>query len=118
MYWAFQTQTTVGYGDFGCYNGWEITITMTWMLIGAFLYSIVFASLTSFVTEDTAINQSLNDKLRALDEFAASVDLDHEVHFQIQKFLKKNYIEIFSKDKMENMLNELPPTLKEEVFFN
>lgn len=81
MYWAFQTQTTVGYGDFGCYNGWEITITMTWMLIGAFLYSIVFASLTSFVTEDTAINQSLNDKLRALDEFAASVDLDHEVHF-------------------------------------
>lgn len=38
IYWAFQTQTTVGYGDFGAHNGWEITITMVWMLLGAFLY--------------------------------------------------------------------------------
>lgn len=118
LYWAFQTQTTVGYGDFGAYNGWEITVTMVWMLVGAFLYQVVFASLTSIVTEDSTTVQSLNAKLQALDEFAYEVDLDPTIHLQIKKFLKKNYTEIFSKDKMEGMINELPPTLKEEVFFN
>ena len=54
VYWAFQTLTTVGYGDFGAYNGWEICITCTWMFMGVALYTVVVGSLTIMITEDTS----------------------------------------------------------------
>lgn len=50
MYWAFQTLTTVGYGDFGAYNGMEIMVTCIWMFIGVAFYSFVVGSLTSVIT--------------------------------------------------------------------
>lgn len=51
-YWAYQTLTTVGYGDFGAYNGWEILITLVWMFIGVSFYTIVVGSLTAMVASD------------------------------------------------------------------
>lgn len=88
------------------------------MFIGAFLYQIVFASLTSFVTEESATTRSLKEKLTALDDFAEAFNIDKQIHYQIKKFLQKNYVELYIKEKAENLMNELPPTLKEEVFFN
>jgi hyperpolarization activated cyclic nucleotide-gated potassium channel 2 len=41
IYWACQTLTTVGYGDFGCYNDWEIAITCVWMFLGVAVYTVV-----------------------------------------------------------------------------
>ena len=54
MYWAFQTLTTVGYGDFGAYNGWEIFLTLWWMFLGVSFYTVVVGSLTSMVTTSDA----------------------------------------------------------------
>ena len=54
MYWAFQTLTTVGYGDFGAYNGWEILLTLSWMFLGVSFYTVVVGSLTSMVTTSDA----------------------------------------------------------------
>jgi hypothetical protein len=34
IYWAFQTLTTVGYGEFGVHNIWEILITCLWLFVG------------------------------------------------------------------------------------
>jgi len=53
MYWAFQTLTTVGYGDFGAYNGNEILVTCIWMFVGVAFYSFVVGSLTSAITTGT-----------------------------------------------------------------
>lgn len=50
MYWAFQTLTTVGYGDFGAYNGLEIGLTCIWMFLGVAFYSFVVGSLTTLFT--------------------------------------------------------------------
>lgn len=54
MYWACQTLTTVGYGDFGAHNNWEIAITCLWMFCGVAIYTVVIGTLTSMV-ESTQI---------------------------------------------------------------
>ena len=51
MYWAFQTLTTVGFGDFGAYNTGEIAITTIWMIVGVTFYTFVVASLTSIYAQ-------------------------------------------------------------------
>lgn len=50
VYWASQTLTTVGYGDFGAYNSQEIILTCVWMFVGVIVYAIVVGSLTSAIT--------------------------------------------------------------------
>lgn len=70
VYWAFQTLTTVGYGDFGAYNSWEISITCIWMFLGVAFYSFVVGSLTSVITSEGSQQENLVTKLRALEEFA------------------------------------------------
>jgi len=70
LYWAFQTLTTVGYGDFGAYNTGEIAITCVWMFLGVAFYSFVVGSLTSVITAEGSQQENLIGKLKALEEFA------------------------------------------------
>lgn len=51
VYWAFQTLTTVGYGDFGVYNSYEIGFTCLWMFLGVAFYTFVVSSLTILISE-------------------------------------------------------------------
>ena len=78
-YWAYQTLTTVGYGDFGCNNVSEILITLVWMLIGVAFYSFVLGSLTAIITSIKNQSDNLNNKLKALENFAKETDLDPEL---------------------------------------
>jgi voltage-gated potassium channel Kch len=70
IYWASQTLTTVGYGDFGAKNPEEMFVTVVWMLIGAALYSVVVGSLTSVIIDANSVDEELNRKLKALEVFA------------------------------------------------
>jgi hypothetical protein len=47
LYWAFQTITTVGYGDFGANNFIEYFINIFMMIVGGVSYSLLTATLTS-----------------------------------------------------------------------
>jgi CRP-like cAMP-binding protein len=118
LYWAFQTLTTVGYGDFGAYNFNEILVTCIWMFIGVAFYSFVVGSLTSVITDIQSQEDNLIAKLKALDEFARDTNLDKELHKRVQKFLVNNYVELFSKMDEEQLIQEMPPTLKEEIFYH
>lgn len=118
MYWAFQTLTTVGYGDFGAYNGWEIFLTLWWMFLGVSFYTVVVGSLTSMVTASDAEEEDLQLKIKALDIFAADTQLDPRLHTAVKTFLQNNFGEITSKVEIDGMIDELPPTLKEEVFYH
>ena len=50
IYWAFQTITTVGYGDFKVSNAYEILVTDFWIFIGVIFYSFAVGVMTSFAT--------------------------------------------------------------------
>ena len=76
LYWAFQTLTTVGYGDFGAHNQYEIAITCVWMFIGVAFYSVTVGSLTSMLVDDEVQQESLNSKLKALEEFSVTSGLE------------------------------------------
>lgn len=70
VYWAAQTLTTVGYGDFGSDNPYEMMITVIWMLLGAAFYSVVVGSLTSVIIDSNSVEEELHRKIRALEVFA------------------------------------------------
>jgi len=118
LYWAFQTLTTVGYGDFGALNEYEITVTCIWMFVGVSFYSFVVGSLTSVITDTATQEDNLISKLNALEDFAKETELDPDLHKRVEKFLINNYIELFSRVDEESMISELPPTLKEEIFYH
>lgn len=56
--------------------------------------------------------------MKALEEFAKDSNLDPELHSQIKNFMLNNYLELFARMDEETLINELPPTLKEELFFH
>jgi len=118
LYWAFQTLTTVGYGDFGAYNNYEIAITCVWMFIGVAFYSVVVGSLTSMLVDDEVQQESLNTKLKALEEFSVNAGLEPTLRNDIKSFLQNNYYDLFLKVEIESLTNELPPNIKEEIFFH
>ena len=118
LYWAFQTLTTVGYGDFGCHNQYEIAITCVWMFIGVAFYSVVVGSLTSMLVDEEVTEESLNAKLKALEEFSVTSGLEISLKNNIKTFLQNNYYDLFLKVEIEFLTNELPPNIKEEIFFH
>lgn len=118
MYWAFQTLTTVGYGDFGAYNTIEIFITIIWMFLGVAFYSFVVGSLTNMLTTLLVDQENLIHKIKSLDEFAKESKLDETLYSRVKNFIYNNHNELFSKIDEEALINELPPTYKEEVFFH
>jgi hyperpolarization activated cyclic nucleotide-gated potassium channel 1 len=101
IYWAFQTLTTVGYGDFGCYNNYEIAITCVWMFIGVAFYSVVVGSLTSMLVDVEVQEESLNSKLKALEEFSVTSGLEPQLKNNIKNFLQNNYYDLFLKVEIE-----------------
>ena len=56
--------------------------------------------------------------MKALEEFAEESNLDQDLHMQIKNFLANNHLELFAKVDEESLINELPPTIKEELFFH
>ena len=87
LYWAFQTLTTVGYGDFGAYNSQEILITIIWMVIGVAFYTFVVAALTSAITAEGSEDEKLQIKILALDMFAQEHQMDDNMHDKMVRFL-------------------------------
>ena len=48
-YWAFQTVTTVGYGDFSISTTTEYILALLWMVVGVTLYSFTIGNVSSII---------------------------------------------------------------------
>jgi hypothetical protein len=58
VYWAFQTLTTVGFGDINGKNVEERIFAIAWMLLGIGFYSIMFGNMTMLLDSMDAANKS------------------------------------------------------------
>lgn len=60
FYWAFQTSTTVGYGDFAVTTKLEYILAIIWMVIGTNLFTLTVGSVSTMIG-------ALDDEIRARD---------------------------------------------------
>lgn len=88
-----------------------------WMFLGVALYSVVVGALTIMVLENTEKTENLMQKLTALEEFKKQSELPDDIYKKIRVFIQENFEEISTKVVFDQMINEIPPTLKEELIF-
>mmetsp|Transcript_28928 Transcript_28928/g.69430 ORF Transcript_28928/g.69430 Transcript_28928/m.69430 type:complete len:1016 (+) Transcript_28928:296-3343(+) len=56
LWWAIVTQTTVGYGDKAPISGIGKSFAVLWMLFGLIMFGVFSGQVTSFIEEETALN--------------------------------------------------------------
>ena len=54
IYWAFQTVTTVGFGDIPAVTVSERVLALFWMIFGVGFYSFTVGNLTSIIASQDA----------------------------------------------------------------
>ena len=70
FYWAFQTVTTVGYGDFTVNTTSEFVLATLWMLIGVNFYSFTIGNVSSIIATYDSKAALLNSKLNSLTDYS------------------------------------------------
>ena len=88
FYWAFQTITTVGYGDFSITTNWEFVLCLFWMIIGVNFYTYVIGSVSSIIVANDNQNAILNQKLNTLNDYSKKYELPKDVQNKIDQFFK------------------------------
>ena len=99
VYWAFQTLTTVGYGDVTGRTVNERIFTLIWMIFGVAFYSFTIGNLQSIISTIDVKANNLESKLKILTNFAKQTDLPEWTVLKISRFLKNN------NDNEESLLN-------------
>jgi len=61
FYWAFQTLTTVGYGDVTVGTDLEKILAVCWMIFGVGFYSYTIGNMTSMIASFDEDNQELQN---------------------------------------------------------
>ena len=75
FYWAFQTVTTVGYGDFTLSTNTEYILALFWMMVGVNFYSFTIGNVSSIIAAMDSKAAVLNSKLNTLQEYSIKYQL-------------------------------------------
>jgi hypothetical protein len=76
LYWALQTLTTVGYGNFGFGNLTELLLNLFWMFGGVSFNSFVIGAVTSLISAELENTESLNYKIKVLLDFSEETGME------------------------------------------
>ena len=76
VYWAVQTLSTVGYGDYPARTIPELLLCVVWMFAGVTFYSFLVGSINSHIASATKNTESLSFKLQQLDDFKQQTNFD------------------------------------------
>lgn len=115
FYWAFQTVTTVGYGDFGVATTSEYVLALLWMCIGVNFYSFTIGNVSSIIATMDAKASVLNAKLQTLNDYAQKYNLPANTHQKIKKFFENQAKTSANDGEWEELFLELPPSLRSDV---
>jgi hypothetical protein len=115
MYWAFQTLTTVGYGDMQGTTMEERLFSILWILFGVAFYSFTIGNLQMILSQIDASNSELSEKINTLQNFARQQQLPEKITTKIKKFLENNNIEVITIKESRHLLDQLPASLRADV---
>ena len=73
--------------------------------------------MTILISETSIINENLEKKLHALEEFKNEINLDEEIFKKIRQFIYANLGDVMINLDFKSLVDEVPSTLKEEILY-
>ena len=90
VYWAFQTLTTVGFGDVSAVTVGERIFAIVWMLLGVAMYSYAIGNMTNMIASMDFSNEELQKNLGILKELKSRTKMPTSLFQKIKRHLEKN----------------------------
>jgi hypothetical protein len=115
FYWACQTVTTVGFGDICSKTRAEFVVCLIWMAFGTLIYTYTVGNMFTIISDEDEKTTELNNKLATLAIYAENVNLPVGITMRIQRFLESDSREISRLGDQDELVSNLPPSLRTEV---
>ena len=90
FYWAFQTLTTVGFGDFNGKTIEERIFAILWMIFATAFYSYTIGNMTNLIATVDSSGEELQEKLSTLKEFKKRTNMPLRMFNKIKRHLENN----------------------------
>lgn len=114
LYYAFQTMTTVGYGDVVPSSTEERWFAIAAMVLGVGFYSYILATVTSIVTSGDQKSAVYHEKMDSLASWMRHHKFDNKLRRRTRNFYRRYYAERSAIDE-KSILENLAPSLQDEV---
>ena len=105
----------MGFGDISIYHHEEYILSILWMLFGVSVYTLTIGNVSSIIASIDSKAFFLSQKLQTLQTYALKIGLPPETAVRIQRFLENDSKDFNSLVEQENLVKELPPSLRSEV---
>ncbi|CEP00726.1 Cyclic nucleotide-binding domain-containing protein [Plasmodiophora brassicae] len=83
LYWAFQTLTTVGYGDVQGHSWYEMLVAMAVMTLGATTFSYITATVTSVIHSSDGASAEYRERMHKVSLFLAEKNLPPAIQVRV-----------------------------------
>lgn len=116
LYWAFQTMTTVGYGDIYPITNFEKLFTMWGMLVSCGVFAYVVGSIETIVRRSSSIDSMFKERILHVNQYLTHQNIPKNLRLQVRRYLEQMQ-DHKKKEKMSNteVLNMLNRNLRDEV---
>ncbi len=114
LYWAVTTLTTVGYGDITPITLPQTIYTMVVMLFGVAVYGYVIGNISTLLVNTDEAKARYVSKIEELNAFFTDKCLPYELQEKIRDYYNHLWQSSLGHDENQ-ILNDLPPTLRTEV---
>jgi hypothetical protein len=108
FYWAFQTITTVGYGDFTVTTTGEYLMSLLWIFLGVWSYQFIISLVSNIIANQDFKKQIMSKKLAKIDMLAIRYKLPGVTHRKMHTHFRS---EDNGEEEWNNLFNDLPDTI-------
>lgn len=114
LHWAFQTMTTIGYGDIKIGTDSERIFACFGMIIGGAMFTYLITRVVHIVSMMDKSDNNLINELTVISEWSQYYSFPNELVDEIKTYYRyKNTTQYFDED---NMLNNLSESLKRDIY--
>ena len=113
FYYLIATIFTIGYGDIGPKNMYEIIFTLFTEFFGVLIFSYFVSSLGNILSSHDNMTSKYMKKLEVLNETKFKYDLDDDIFDKVMRHI--NYDYRFNKYERYTFLSEIPIRMRREL---